>query len=125
MRPGAESARVLALAAAVLAVPAPSLAQPVVPSPPSPTSAILWAHDGIAVTRFEIRVDRATVATVQPVEPSPDGQYATPLPLLTPGLRTLAVAACNDYGCAESEPLTVQVVSGPIRWWLPWSMPRK
>jgi hypothetical protein len=109
-------ARPLALAAALLALPAAGLAQPVVPSPPSPTSRVLWQHDGAGVTWFEVRVDGLAELRVEAGEPPPGGEYEAPLPLMLPGLRTLVVAACNESGCAGSAPLVVLAVAAPIRW---------
>jgi hypothetical protein len=116
MPPGTESWRALALACALLAWPAAAAAQPVVPSPPAPTSRVLWQHDGAGVAWFEVRVDGRVEARVEPGEPSPGGHHEAPLPLMLPGLRSLVVAACNAGGCGASAPLVVLVVSGPIRW---------
>lgn len=104
------------LLAVSLTFPCQGLAQSVVPSPPSPTSRVLWQHDGTGVTWFEVRVDDEVDARIEPGDPPPDGRYVAPLPLMVPGLRTLTVAACNPQGCAASAPLTVLVVSAPIRW---------
>ena len=114
MTPRSRALARLAFACA-LALPVDASAQPIVPSPPAPTSIVQWSHDGAGVTRFEIWVDGTAVSTV-PVTTAPEGDWTEPLPWMIPGIRTIQVAACNDLGCAASAPLTVRVISGPIRW---------
>jgi hypothetical protein len=116
MRTGAGFARVAA-AAAMLSLPPAALAQTsTVRSPPSPSSRILWDHDGVNVLWFEVRVDGILVSRIAHERPASGDTYSSPMPLLFPGLHTLVVAACNDQGCAASAPLNITVVSGPIRW---------
>jgi hypothetical protein len=115
------TARALALSLLAAALPVTAVAQPQVPSPPGPTSRVLWEHDGTGVTFFEIRVDGVAAARIETVEPASAGNFEAPLPLMTPGPRTLVVAACNENGCTASDPLEVLVVSAPIHWWLPWN----
>jgi hypothetical protein len=104
------------VAVVALPVASPVFAQQTVRTPPSPNSRVVWQHDGQGVEWFEVRVDGAALSMASLADRESEGVFAVPLPLLFPGLRQLVVAACNASGCAESEPLMLSVVSGPIRW---------
>lgn len=112
----ARALGVVAFALAVVAPAAPGNAQPVVTSPPSPSSRVLWDHDGEHVDWFEVRVDGLLAVRVPAGPSTKAGTFQAPTPFMTPGQRTLTVAACNEHGCVSSAPLVVTVVVGPIRW---------
>lgn len=66
-----------------------------------------WGENGrhwaLYVDGKEVRSGTLTAAT-------PAAQQATvELPMETPGRYEIKVALCNDHGCSESEPVTLQV----------------
>jgi hypothetical protein len=72
-----------------------------------------WEHDGAAVTHFQLCVD----SECRPVDASQrqgSRTWSVAVPILTQGLHTLIVYACNDTACtAGIPPVSVNVTPGP------------
>ncbi len=95
----------LGVAPAVLAQPAPT----VLPFPVPAGTRLVWDHDGVNTTRYEVRVNGAR--QVDNVSPVAGGVQAVPFPIAGEGDFTIIVGACTAVLCVDSEPFRVVIRS--------------
>jgi hypothetical protein len=73
-----------------------------------------WEHDGNNVTHFQLCVDN-DCQSVSATRGSGTQTWSAPVPVLSVGMHTLSISACNSRSCTAGSPaISVNVTPGPI-----------